>query len=337
MKHRTSDPLFATVESFFSDYLQRIRGARPLTLVSYRESLRLFFEYVEKARGIRIDRLRLSDLDAELVVDFLEHLEHDRHNSVGTRNNRLAALHSFFAHALRRWPDHAGRLARIVALPSKRRVQPPPRYLEPPAVQALLHSLDCQTAKGRRDYALLLFLFNTGARVSEAIAVRFDDLLPGPTPAVRLHGKGGKILISPLWPATLVAIKAQRPSAALAGNEPVFVNARGTALSRNGAYYIVTHVAAAAHRADPVAPEKAWPHLFRHSCGVALLQAGVDLTVIRDQLGHASVATTGRYATSNLRLKKAALKAFWTTAGLSSPKSPPKRPTARLSEFLRSH
>jgi site-specific recombinase XerD len=335
MKHRTPDPLFTVVESFFSEHLQRIRGASPLTLASYRESLRLFFDYVEKARDIRIDHLRLADLDAELVVDFLEHLERDRHNSVATRNNRLAALHSFFAHALRHCPDHAGRMARIVALPSKRHVQPPPRYLEPLAVQALLRSLDRQTEAGRRDYALLLFLFNTGARVSEAIGVRFADLLPGPSPAVRLHGKGGRDRICPLWLATIAAIKAQRPSAPT-GNEPVFQNTFGKALSRNGAYYILTHDAAAAHRADPAAPAKVWPHLFRHSCAVALLQAGVDLTVIRDQLGHASVATTGRYATSNLKLKRAALKAFWTTAGLSSPKSPPWRLTPPLSAFLRS-
>ena len=337
MRLHHPDPLFPAVESFFVDHLRRTCGASPRTLASYRESLRLFFQYVEKTRAVHIDQLRLADLDAELVVDFLEHLEHDRHNSVATRNNRLAALRSFFAHALRRCPEHAGRLARIVALPAKRHVLPPPRYLDPPAIQALLRALDRQTVAGRRDYALLLFLFNTGARVSEAIAVHFGDLLSGPNPAVQLHGKGGKSRICPLWPATVAALKAQRPAAAPANDEPVFQNARGQALSRHGTYYILRRDAVAAHRINSAAPEKVWPHLFRHSCGVALLQAGVDLTVIRDQLGHASVATTGRYATSNLKLKQAALKAFWAAAGLTSPRSPRRRPGSQLVEFLRSN
>ncbi len=337
MKLRPPDPLFPAVESFFVDHLHRTCGASPRTLASYRESLRLFFEYVEKKRAIQIDQLRLAELDAELVVDFLEHLEHDRHNSIATRNNRLAALRSFFAHVLRRCPEHAGRLARILALPAKRHILPPPRYLDPPAIRALLRAVNRQTDAGRRDYALLLFLFNTGARVSEAITVHFGDLFSGPNPVVQLHGKGGKSRRCPLWPATVAALNAQRPAAVPASAEPVFQNARGQALSRHGAYYILRRDAVAAHRIDPAAPEKVWPHLFRHSCGVALLQAGVDLTVIRDQLGHASVATTGRYATSNLKLKQAALKAFWATAGLSSPRSPRPHRSSQLVEFLRSN
>ncbi len=337
MRLHHPDPLFPAVESFFVEHLRRTCGASPRTIASYRESLRLFFQYVEKTRAVQIDQLRLADLDAELVVDFLEHLELDRHNSVATRNNRLAALRSFVAHALRRCPEHAGRLARIAALPAKRHVLPPPRYLDSPAIQALLRALDRQTVAGRRDYALLLFLFNTGARVSEAIAVHFGDLLSGPNPAVQRHGKGGKSRICPLWPATVAALKAQRPAATPANDEPVFQNARGYALSRHGAYFILRRDAVAAHRIDPAAPEKVWPHLFRHSCGVALLQAGVDLTVIRDQLGHASVATTARYATSNLKLKQAALQAFWAAAGLSSPRSPRGHPGSQLIEFLRSN
>jgi len=336
MKRRPHDSLFPVVESFFHEHLQRVCGASPRTVVHYRESLRLFFEYAERARGVSIDQLRLADFDAALVVDFLEHLERDRHNGIATRNNRLAALHSFFTHALRRCPDNAGRMARIVALPAKRHVLAPPRYLDPSAIQALLRSLDRQTATGRRDYALLLFVFNSGARVSEAIAVRFSDLIPGPNPAVRLCGKGNKVRICPLWTATVAAIKAQRPSTAQTNDEPVFLNARGQALSRHGVYYLLRRDAAAAHRVDSAAPARVWPHLFRHSCGSALLQAGVDLTVIRDILGHASVATTCRYANSNLKLKQSALKAFWDAAGLSSPKSPPWHPSARLTEFLRS-
>jgi integrase/recombinase XerD len=336
MTRRMPDPLFAAVQSFFGDHLQRTRGASSGTLANYRDALRLFFDYAARTSGVQVDRLRLADLNSTLVVDFLEHLEHERHNSVATRNCRLAALHSFFAHALRRCPDQAEELTRILALPQKRHAPPPPRYLDPPAVQALLRTPNRQTALGRRDYALILFLYNTGARVSEAIAVRVADLLPGPPHAVRLRGKGGKSRISPLWSETVKAVNAQWPPAPLQDpDQPIFRNARGRALSRHGIHHILAIHAAAAHRTDPSTPQKVWPHLMRHSCAVALLQAGVDLTVIRDILGHASVATTGLYATSNLKLKSDALKSFWAAAGLSSPKLPSWRPSAGISEFLR--
>jgi len=127
-----------------------------------------------------VDRLRLTDFDSDLLLAFLEHLEGVRHNRISTRNCRLAALHSFFAHALRLHPEHSGQLARILALPSKRHLPAPPRYLDPPVIQTLLRHPDRQTSSGRRDFALLLFLYNTGARVSEAASLRGKDLLPGP-------------------------------------------------------------------------------------------------------------------------------------------------------------
>jgi integrase len=183
-------------------------------------------------------------------------------------------------------------------------------------------------------YALLLFLYNTGARVSEVTILRHKDLLPGP--AVNLHGKGGKERVCPLWPETLAAIISQLPSNKADPEQPVFRNARGQSLSRHGVYYILGRHATSLHRADPRFPNKIWPHLLRHSCAVALLQAGVDLITIRDQLGHASVATTGRYATSNLKLKRTALEAFWAAAGLATSRRKAWRPSPKLTQFLQS-
>lgn len=328
------DPLFDAVESFFIDHLQRTRGYSPCTLASYRDTLRLFFDYSAGVQAVSVDRLRLSDLDVKLVLGFLDYLEKDRHNAVSTRNCRLAVLHSFFAHVLRRLPDQAGRVARIIALPPKRHCPAPPHYLDPPTVRSLLRHPDRQTARGRRDYALLLFLYNTGARVSEATALHGKDLMPGSV--VKLRGKGNKERVCPLWPQTVAAIKAQWPSAQDNPDQPVFRNARGQCLSRHGVYHILRRHADSLHKADPRFPAKVWPHLMRHSCAVALLQAGVDLVTIRDQLGHASVATTSRYATSNLKLKRAALEAFWAAAGLASPRRKSWKPSPKLSQFLSS-
>jgi site-specific recombinase XerD len=331
---KTTDPLFEAVETFFVDYMKLLRGASQRTLASYRDALRLLLEYASHMRKAPIDRLRLADFDADLIAAFLQHLERDRHNQISTRNCRLAALHSFFAHVLRRHPEHAARLSRILALPSKRHPHAPPRYLDPPVVQALLRTPNRETASGRRDYALILFLYNTGARVSEAIAVHQKDLLPGP--AVHLIGKGKKERVCPLWPETVTAIKRQMRTALPDPDGPLFQNARGHAISRHGVYRILAQQAAVANRSDPRVPTNISPHLLRHSCAVALLQAGVDLVTIRDQLGHVSVSTTGRYATSNLKLKCAALEAFWSAAGITSRRTKRWRPSASLTNFLSS-
>ena len=328
------DPIFDAVQSFFIDYLQRMRGCTHCTLASYRDTLRLFLEYAAQAKKIPVDRLRLADFEADLVLGFLGYLERTRHNSVATRNCRLAVLHSFFAHVLRSHPDHAGHLARILALPPKRYSAAPPRYLDPPVMQALLRHPNRQSLSGRRDYALLLFLYNTGARVSEVTMLRHKDLLPGP--AVNLRGKGGKERVCPIWPETFAAISSQSPSHIADPDQPVFSNARGQSLSRHGVYHILSRHAAVLHQKDPNFPEKIWPHLLRHSCAVALLQAGVDLITIRDQLGHVSIATTGRYATSNLKLKRNALEAFWATSGLATSRRHNWRPSPKLAQFLQS-
>ncbi|MHC1763375.1 MAG: tyrosine-type recombinase/integrase [Verrucomicrobiia bacterium] len=331
---KKADPIFEAVESFFVDYLQRARGCSRCTLESYRDTLRLFLDFAAQSKHVPIDRLRLAEFDVDLVQGFLDSLECQRHNRVSTRNCRLAVLRSFFAHVLRRNPDHAARLARILALPPKRCPLSPPRYLDPPVVQSLLRNPNRQTRTGRRDYALLLFLYNTGARVSEMISLRRKDLLPGP--AVNLRGKGNKLRVVPLWPETIAAIKAQLPSIDGPPDQPLFQSTRGQPLSRHGIYYILSRHGTALHRADPRFPARIWPHLMRHSCAVALLQAGVDLITIRDQLGHVSVATTSRYATSNLKLKRDALEAFWTASGLASTKRKTWRPSPKLSQFLQS-
>jgi site-specific recombinase XerD len=200
----------------------------------------------------------------------------------------------------------------------------------------LLAQPDRRAAHGQRDYALLLFLYNTGARVSEAIAVRRPDLQLTPPYHVRLLGKGRKERFCPLWPATLRAIKPLLDQRDPGHADAVFCSARDHSLTRHGAQYILTKYAARANAQDATFPKHISPHVLRHSCACALLQAGVDLTVIRDYLGHASITTTTRYAKTNLKMKREALVDFWAQAGLSAPRSAPWRPTRSLLTFLSS-
>jgi site-specific recombinase XerD len=161
-----------------------------------------------------------------------------------------------------------------------------------------------------------------------------SDMLPGP--AIHLVGKGNKERVCPLWPETVSAIKAQIDPGTVDPGKSLFQNARGTALSRHGVYHILRQQAQTAHKNAPSVPLSISPHLLRHSCAVALLQAGVDLVTIRDQLGHVSVATTGRYATSNLKMKCAALEAFWKSTGMTKKRAKRWRPSQSLAQFLRS-
>jgi integrase/recombinase XerD len=205
----------------------------------------------------------------------------------------------------------------VLALPAKRARVPTAQYLEPEDVRVILAQPDQKSAVGLRDHALLLFLYNTGARVSEALNVRLDDLSLVPPLQVRLHGKGNKERLCPLWRETAVALK--RLSIVQAGHphDAVFCNGKGQVLTRDGVAYILRKYTVQAAQALPtLRRRRVTPHVLRHSCAVALLQAGVDVTVIRDYLGHASIATTSRYITTNLQMKREALEVFWRRSGL---------------------
>jgi len=188
-----------------------------------------------------------------------------------------------------------------------------------------------------RDYTLLLFLYNCGARVSEAVDVRWVDLQLTPPRQVRLRGKGKKERLLPLWRETADALHRLRSTAKGPDQQHVFVNYQGQPLTRDGIAYILSkHASAAAQDRPTLARKRITPHVVRHSCAVALLQSGTDVTVIRDYLGHTSVATTGRYITTNLQMKRDALQTFWKHAGIEPARTRPWKPKADLLAFLQS-
>ena len=237
---------------------------------------------------------------------FLAHLEGERHCSVSTRNQRLAAIHAFARFVGARSPEHLEWCSGLTAIPFKRASQGTLPYLEKREMDAILATPDRRTKQGARDHALLLFLYNAGARADEAARLRVGDLDLGPSPSVRIVGKGNKTRLCPLWTST-----ARELGALVAGGDgqaPAFRNRRRQAITRFGIYALVRRCAAQAARQVPsIGSKRVSPHVIRHTTAVHLLRAGVDINTIRAWLGHVSLDTTNVYAEVDLEMKAKAL------------------------------
>ena len=324
--------------SFFEDYLKCQKGLRPSSLKSYRDSLKLFLVFLAKKTGHKVSRLTLADLTCARVLAFLQSLETDRHNQVRTRNHRLAAVRGLFDYLARRVPEMLKEAQSVATIPTKRTAPPETFFLERDEIQSLFASLPAQGTAVLRDRTLLLFLYNTGARVQEVADLRHKNLKLDGQPRVQLHGKGDKWRVCPLWKETAASLKQLlgEPGA----NDPeraVFVSPQGQALTRFGIYKIVRR-----HTRSLLKPSESHrrisPHIFRHTSAVHLLEAGVEVNVIRGWLGHVSLETTNRYAEINLRMKEAALHACQPPASASSeacPRKPVWREDAELLKWLK--
>jgi site-specific recombinase XerD len=336
MSRPSRDPLLALVESYFSHHLRRVRGASPHTVRAYGHALRLFFLFLAQQVRRPVSELVLDDIVVAHVLAFLDHVEVQRGNAATTRNCRLAAIRGFVEHLLRHDLSRAQQYQRILAVRAKRARVRAVEYLEPEHVRVLLAQPNRRSPAGQRDYALLLLLYNTGARIGEALAVTSDDLHLAPPRQVRLRGKGKKERICPLWAETTAALSlvlSRRDATA----GPLFRSARGAPLTRDGAAYLLAKYASLAADQVPALKRRTiTPHVLRHSCAVALLQAGLDVTVIRDYLGHASVATTSRYITTNVQMKRQVLQSFWHRSGLAPRAGQRWRPAPDLIAFLSS-
>jgi integrase/recombinase XerD len=330
-----SGELFALVQSFFTEYLPRQRGASYHTIRAYRDTLKLLFEFTAQTNGRGVSALALEDLDADAVTSFLDHIETTRSNSAGTRNCRRAAIRGFFKHLLRNDLTRSVQYSRVLAVPSKKARQQPSTYLEADDVRAIIAKPDRQTHAGWRDYTLLLFLYNCGARAAEATAVQWADLQLTQPRQARLHGKGRKERLLPLWRETADALHRLYGMKMSTNQQYVFVNRHGQPLTRDGIAYILRKYTSAVAKERPALGHKQiTPHVLRHSCAVALLQSGTDITVIRDYLGHSSVGTTGRYITVNLQMKRDAMEAFWRHSGIEPASTKPWKPKPDLLAFL---
>jgi site-specific recombinase XerD len=307
---RFPNALARALRDFFADHLPRIRGMSPHTVQSYRDSLALLLRFVSEERRRPVAELDLDDLGPEEVLAFLQHLEDVRHNSASTRNVRLAAIHAFVRYLAARHPERLEQCQRILGIPFKRARSRPIEYFEYEEIEAVLSAVDRTTVDGRRDYALLATMFNTGARVQEILDLRPSDLQLTKPLQLRLVGKGRRERICPLWPQTAALLRSLLPEWGMdpRSTEPLFRNHRREPLTRFGVRYLLAKYCDRARASTPtLAAKRLHPHSMRHSTAVHLLKAGVDLTTISHWLGHTSVNTTNRYVTVDLEMKREAI------------------------------
>jgi len=297
------------IQDFFVQHLSRQRRVSPRTVSAYRDAFRLLLRFLHQKTGTVPSALRLTNLDASAVLSFLDHLEQDRKNAARSRNVRLAAIRSFFRYVAMREPDSLGLATSVLAIPSKRVEKRLVGYLTREEMDALLAAPDRSDWIGRRDYTLLLTLYNSGARVSEIATVRRSQISFDTTPSIHLLGKGRKERAIPLWSKTARALQTWFQELGEDERGFAFPNARGGPLTRHGVAYIIRQaVQRALARCPSFAAKRVSPHVIRHTTAVHLLQGGVEPAVIALWLGHETVETTHGYVEADLAMKERALR-----------------------------
>ena len=337
MRSTLPNGLAHALQNFFGPYLLEQRGLSRHTVLSYRDTLALLLRFTAQSRGTDPAALDLDALSPDVVLAFLNHLESDRRNKTSSRNVRLAAIHAFFRYVSTRFPERLAQVQQILGIPFKRTGTRPIDYFAYEEIRAILRSVDRITASGRRDYALLALMFNSGARVQEIVDLNCRDLQLEPPTQVTFLGKGSKTRVCPLWPQTAKVLKAfiSEQGLDMRSNAPVFRNQRGERLTRFGIRYLLAKYCRTAGLISPSLNRKRLhPHSIRHSTAVFLLKSGVDLPSISHWLGHASVTTTGRYAKVDLEMKRQALAQAATIADSITPAT--WRPTRSVLEWLAS-
>ena len=319
------------VRRFLLGYLVEERNLAINTRTSYRDMLILLLPYASATIKKPVDRLAVTDLSTELLRKFLTYLEEDRRCSAATRNQRLGGLHALARFIGENSPEHVEWCAQVRLIPFKKTTQAGIIYLEKPEMDGLLASPDRNTAQGQRDYALLLFLYNAGARASEAAELRIGDI-DSHNKCVRITGKGNKQRTCPLWSITVEQLR--RIIAERQTEQRVFLNCNGQPITRFGIHTLVErHALKAATQVPSLSAKRVSPHVIRHTTATHLLRAGVDINTIRAWLGHVSLNTTNIYAETDLDTKARALDACVPRTGDAKKKHWRHQPN--LMEFLR--
>jgi integrase/recombinase XerD len=297
---------------FLSEYLPRQKNASKNTIASYRDTFKLLIRYCQEQRNIHVERLNLSMLTHGLIKDFLEWLEINKKCSISTRNQRLAAIHSFFRYAQYEEPEGILHFQKVIALPIKKAQKPSIPYLTPDAMQLLLSRPDKTTAKGRRDLTLLSILYDCGCRVQELADLKVRDVVLNNPAVVIITGKGNKVRRVPLLKNALTLVEHYIQETSLnkpwKSDYPLFTNKQHNKLTKEGIAYIISQYVHLARKISTIVPEKVTPHMFRHSKAMHLLMAGVNLIYIRDFLGHEDIKTTEIYAKCDTELKRQAIE-----------------------------
>lgn len=322
----------ALLESFFTERLLQQKQVSPHTIASYRDTFCLLLRYAQELLHKEPIKLTLAELDAPVIVEFLDHLQQKRDTSARSRNVRLAAIHSFYRYAALQAPDNSGLIERVLAIPSMRYERNPIEFLTHEEIEVLLATTCQSTWAGRRDWTLLLLALQTGLRVSELIGLRWHDIVFGTGAHVRCQGKGRKARCTPLRKDVAAALRNWKYEQQGCSEASVFLNARGKSLSRDGVAYILSkHVATACQHCPSLQHKRVSPHVLRHSAAMELLHSGVNCAVIALWLGHESMDTTQIYLHASLELKERALDKTTPVNG----KSHQYRPDDDLIAFLK--
>ncbi|CAN5547824.1 tyrosine-type recombinase/integrase [soil metagenome] len=293
------------VQDFFGDRLVNQQSVSPHTLAGYRDSFRLLLAYVGRRRRRSAAELVLNDLDAPMILAFLEDLESTRKNSVRTRNVRLAAVRAFMSYAASRDPTVLPVVQKVMAIPCKRFHRPLLGYLTRPEIEAILAAPNPKDWSGRRNKILFALMYNTGARVSEAIGWSRADVRSGQSASIRIHGKGRKDRAVPLWKTTAKLLANWFAEIPVDPGSPLFPNRFEGRLSRSGVEdRLQRAVTAASERCPSLRTKTVSPHTLRHTTAMHMLQAGVDVTVIALWLGHESPETTHQYVEADIEMKR---------------------------------
>ncbi len=304
----TATSLAPLLERFFTQRLMQQRQASPHTIRSYRDTFRQLLLFVQQRLHQPPSRLHVEQIDAPLIVAFLDELENRRGVSVRSRNLRLTAIHSFFRYAAFELPTHAAQIQRVLAIPTKRFTRTLVSFLSRPEVDALLATPDRSTWSGRRDYVFILTAVQTGLRLSEMTGLKREDLIFGAGAHVRVIGKGRKERCIPLAKPTRTVLQTWLTEPPRGNGDVLFPSTRGQRLSVHGVQYLLNkHRLVAGKVCGSLLEKRVTVHCLRHTMAMELLQSGVDRSVIALWLGHESVETTQIYLEATLAMKEQAL------------------------------
>ena len=312
-----TQPIFSELlQAYFTKRLMEERNVSPHTIANYRDTFRLLVAYAQRCLNKHPSKLAVEDLNAPFILRFLNYLEKERGNSSRSRNVRLAAIRSFFSYAALEEPAVGGVAQRVLSIQCKRAAKTPVDYLSQAESEVLINTPDQTTWSGRRDRTMLLVALQTGLRVSELIGLRCQDVMLKTGAHVRCTGKGRKTRCVPLRKEVVIALHHWLREQMAQPTAPLFPNARGQSLSRDGVEYILSrHVKSARAQCPSMKAKRVTAHVLRHSTAMSLLLHGVDCSVIALWLGHESIETTQVYLHANLELKEQALAKTETFKG----------------------
>lgn len=300
--------LAASLQRYFTEYAHTQRDLSPHTVSAYRDTWRLLIKHITTTRSVPADAIDLDLIDADLVTGFLDHLQTERGNCTTTRNARLTAIRAVLAYVLPDHPEHANTIARVLAIPTKRRATPPLEFLTSAECSALLAAPDPHTWTGRRDRALMTLAAQTGLRISEIISLTIGDVQLTTSAHVTCTGKGRRYRATPLTPATVAVLTPYLAERRTHPGTALFPGPHGEHLSRDALEHrLAKHLSLAAANCPSLKHKHVTMHTLRHTTAMNLLQAGVDVAVIALWLGHQNTASTDPYLHANMTIKQTAI------------------------------